>query len=1026
MKLIKRTKLSFTEGNSDKVYEVDLCEQANHSEQRYLVTFRYGRRGSNLREGSKTPVPVDLTKAEAIFTSLIVSKTNKGYVEQGAPKPPKAAYMPKPLSSIDDLLQQIRDEKDTKLRARLIWRLPQQPNAEIADFLIQGLNQGEWQELYSRLWVIGRTGELRHAVAIQRYVSASDEKIADLALEVLLKLGENSAETQIQHYLTQHQTDFIALFHSPNVDEISHYITHHFSQNVANDAHSQLKLLYLLAAKSDVVYQALLKSIPYIAVQPGAFKGLRYIFKMAEFRLDSKMFAALTYLFEKEKAFFNNSWNWARVSGVGYIKVSDEIVKPTSRIAYSNQTRNYLRRRSWRALKRLGVRNDDRYADMATDILLSFNSADKHDERKSEYYDWSQRKTFIKHFDGYASYLAFNGILHSNSQRFGYSSQSATWHKIEGVDEGRTEAFPAIWDRHPQHVLRLLIQSNIDVIVDFAINVLQENTAFHDLISDEQIQQLLCAPTAQAVEFAVKLLESREISPSLLLLLFRSNNEKATAIALNQLNRMSAIFSQQDFAAQLLTINNPTLLDWLSEHAQKHYFGYSDQALVEKTLNLLMQQTELSEPQANGLVDFFTRYLQQAVYDFSFDQLQQLYRQKSTGHKLLAVKLIAANRVLFAMIPPSLLQDIQQSHSEEVRAAGIALLAKTADYELVDQLPLLADIIYHGEASERQATFNLLQRLQPQYDHLIFQQLLPLVFRKEEVEGQQDALFNFLTEHLVAECDKVDKDTLWRLIHASAAAAQRLGMWILQRYATNNGIMSFTIKQWVALANNANQVVRQIIYQAFNHNPAFIKTNSKDALRILESNWQETREFGFDYFRKQYQEQDWTVELIVSVCDSNLVDTQQFGRELLQTFFKPEQGERYLLQLSQHPSIQVQSFVSQLLQDYAAGKPEVILSLQHYFISVLSQINKARISKDTVLNFLIHEVNSSEMVLKMVAELFSRLSLSMVHKDKSQLIKAMLLLKKQHPELDLPIMQQSVRIIVKDQASMAQGENHAS
>lgn len=1017
MKLIKRTTLSFTEGNSDKVYEVDLCEHANNSEQRYLVNFRYGRRGTNLREGSKTPEPVDLAKAEAIFTSLIVSKTNKGYLEKGASKPPKAAYSAKPINSVDDLLQQIQDEKDSKLRARLIWRLPQQTNAVIADALIQDLNKGEWQELYSRLWVIGRTGELRHAEAIQRYVSAQDEKIADLALEVLLQLGESNAETRIQRQLTQYHSKFIELFNSQNVDEIAAYIKRHYSKRVANDAHSQLKLLYLLAAKSEAVYQALLKSIPHIAVEPGAFKGLRYIFKMAEFRLDSKMFAALSHHFEKEKAYFSNTWNWAYAPGVGYLKVSDEITKPTSRLAYSNRTRNYLRRRSWRALKRLGIRNDDRYAEMATEVLLSFRAEDKKDERKSEYYDWSQRKTFIKNFDGYASYLAFNGILRSNSQQFEYSSQSSTWHRIDGEDEGRTDAFPAIWDRHPHHALRLLIQTDIDIIADFAVNVLQDKRDFYDSISDEQIQQLLCAPTAQAIEFAVKLLETREISQSLLLLLLRSNNEKAATIALRQLNNVSAIFSQHDFASELLTINNPMLMDWLAEKAQSYLFGYSDQVLLEKTLNRLMQQNELSETQAYWLADFFTRYLQQAVYDFSFELLQQLYRQQSIGHKLLAVKLIVVNRISFSMIPSALLEDIQRSLSPDVRAAGISLFAKTADYELLDQLPLLSDIIYRGEASERQACFDLLTRLQPQYDHLIFQQLLPLVFRKEEVEGQQDALFSFMTEKLADECYKVDKDMLWRVIHASSVSAQRLGMWILQNY----NVMAFTIKQWVALASNTNQSVRQTIHQAFNDNVAFIKTSSKDALRILESNWQDTREFGFDYFRKQYQEQDWSVELIVSVCDSNLVDTQQFGRELLQTFFKQEQGETYLLQLSQHPSVQVQSFVSQLLNDYASGKPDIILSLQQYFTSVLSQINKARISKDTVLNFLIREANSSEMVLKMVADLFSRLSLSVVHKDKSQLIKAMLQLKKKHPELDLPIMPQSVRVI-----ATTQGENHAS
>ena len=49
MKLIKRKTLHYQKDSSDKVYEVDLCEVA---EDKYLVNFRYGRRGANLKEGT--------------------------------------------------------------------------------------------------------------------------------------------------------------------------------------------------------------------------------------------------------------------------------------------------------------------------------------------------------------------------------------------------------------------------------------------------------------------------------------------------------------------------------------------------------------------------------------------------------------------------------------------------------------------------------------------------------------------------------------------------------------------------------------------------------------------------------------------------------------------------------------------------------------------------------------------------------------------------------------------------------------
>ena len=55
MKTIKEARLYFKDDKSDKVYEVDLCSVEDNL---YTVLFRYGKRGSTLREGTKTIFPV--------------------------------------------------------------------------------------------------------------------------------------------------------------------------------------------------------------------------------------------------------------------------------------------------------------------------------------------------------------------------------------------------------------------------------------------------------------------------------------------------------------------------------------------------------------------------------------------------------------------------------------------------------------------------------------------------------------------------------------------------------------------------------------------------------------------------------------------------------------------------------------------------------------------------------------------------------------------------------------------------------
>ena len=72
---MQRTTLHCTEGNSDKLYVVEIAAASGG----HVVTFAYGRRGSMLTRGEKTKSPVPLAEAERIAQRLIDSKVAKGY-----------------------------------------------------------------------------------------------------------------------------------------------------------------------------------------------------------------------------------------------------------------------------------------------------------------------------------------------------------------------------------------------------------------------------------------------------------------------------------------------------------------------------------------------------------------------------------------------------------------------------------------------------------------------------------------------------------------------------------------------------------------------------------------------------------------------------------------------------------------------------------------------------------------------------------------------------------------------------------
>ncbi len=84
---MENTTLYFRSGPSDKVYQASIQPK----DAGFMVHFAYGRRGSTLSTGSKTPVPVDYPTAKGIYDKLIREKLAKGYTpgeDTGTTTPP--------------------------------------------------------------------------------------------------------------------------------------------------------------------------------------------------------------------------------------------------------------------------------------------------------------------------------------------------------------------------------------------------------------------------------------------------------------------------------------------------------------------------------------------------------------------------------------------------------------------------------------------------------------------------------------------------------------------------------------------------------------------------------------------------------------------------------------------------------------------------------------------------------------------------------------------------------------------------
>ena len=110
--------LYYAEGSSNKVYHARVEEQDGG----YMVHFGYGRRGTTLNTGTKTPAPIPYHKAVAVYEKLVGEKRAKGYTEDSAGTPyTSSEYQGTPTGMLPQLLNDVDQATANALLKDFDW-----------------------------------------------------------------------------------------------------------------------------------------------------------------------------------------------------------------------------------------------------------------------------------------------------------------------------------------------------------------------------------------------------------------------------------------------------------------------------------------------------------------------------------------------------------------------------------------------------------------------------------------------------------------------------------------------------------------------------------------------------------------------------------------------------------------------------------------------------------------------------------------------------------------------------------------
>lgn len=1076
MKLVKQAFLYFQDEKSDKVYEVDLCELSQQDDERYLVNFRYGRRGTALRDGTKTVKPVILEDAEAIFASIIVSKTNKGYLNSDNSSSDEVRVSDTETKHIElqdsNLPSQMTDKILSRLSLlahqkkfntvdfkRLVWRIGELGITGADELMLSAGNEGDGLLDYCLLWSLGRVGqdsESLYPIFEARYQQSEHAAVQRIAFEAMMQHASAQQRTdQLSAIRQKLDATISAYIEQTNFDALYEYLQGAI-QNPKQELSITIYNLYLLSLENQSLLELLLRLLPAIPARPNTFKALRYIYKAAEFRNDYQVLGVVALVMECSRPYvfhtgYESGYVWLQEEWLR-VKISEEAAKDNSRLAWTDNTRNYFRLRTWRNLRRLGKVSHASFVDHATGILLAFEDthgnkgySDTRYRKVDNGTQWGSYELFKVEYSAFSPYTSYNNLLYGNSQRLRPEKSGRAWSVQTNVSnfrpltEGigvREELFPELWDKRPDALIHLLCKSKCLQVHLFATRALEDNISAYQNITTNHIIAFLSHPYRCTNSLAMQLAQQQFTDTNdieLIEAMLGASISEARELGQSWLNAHQHLLDEHPkLLISILTSKFSDIQEWARELVVSLNMDLTRKQAVVARLFAWIQGLAKCGDNPERLIDgqltivteitwHLTHTFKQQSATIGLDVIEDLLSHPLLEIKKLAGELLVNHQTPTEQLPTHLLQILIENNDPELRALGVKLFAQLPVKLLVEQHELVLAYCLSDQSAIRQASFPIISRFAESHQieaEKIIRHLLDQLFKKESSEGLHDDVINALSGKLSElistsninqseqACVVFDKEVVWRLLLARSNAANRYGGHLLALIEPEQ----FTVRQWSRLGMNPVFSVRAWVWSCYNKYCERIKQNAVDGLRILESRWDDTRAFAIDYFRNQFSDTDWTPETMIGVCDSVEEDVQQLGRELITQFFDDEHGIEYLDKLSQHPSVNVQLFTSNYLTNYAGGSLKRIEALSPYFVTVLSHVNKARVAKARVIEFLHLQAMQSSEIAKVAAKIFSRQSVTIILADHTRYLLAMRDLQDKYPFLDLPIAKRAVPI----------------
>ncbi len=226
--------------------------------------------------------------------------------------------------------------------------------------------------------------------------------------------------------------------------------------------------------------------------------------------------------------------------------------------------------------------------------------------------------------------------------------------------------------------------------------------------------------------------------------------------------------------------------------------------------------------------------------------------------------------------------------------------------------------------------------------------ILPLM-REPETQGLE-AVGRVARECLTAELSqRLSQTELLAMIFTASPSIQAVAAHVF----CLNDSSSVTLEQIFSIASHDVAAVRKAAHDLMARQTNRLKSDPDTLFMMLESRWPDSRLIAKQFLEKHIDWSEASFDRVMGLLDSNLVDVQDFGQEIVQQQWQQLDPVLLVNRLCEHHDQNMRRFAFGLAQNHLPEGADALESIEHFVRVVIMEIHPDQKTRDQLIAFLV-------------------------------------------------------------------------